>query len=814
MRSFLYPFVGILYILCSLDPTGVVAESTAATVGTFFTTPTMTVTKVTGNIVACEGAASASPSLLQFAVSGTGLSSEVKINAPAGFEVSLGASNGYVSVLTLTPINSGIGNTVVFVRSAATASQGVVSGLIIVSTSGSADVEISVRGIIRPVPTVDPVADQLISNNTQTSPVTFSGTGNEFAWFNDTPSIGLPASGTGNINTFTAANPGSGPITATITATPTLSGYAYVTNYSDNTVSVVSIARQEVVATIPVQKYPLAVSVSPDGSRAYVANNAVGTVSVIKTSTNAVISTITIGETLFSIAVSADGGQIYVGGNASFFCVDPSTGAIIARIPIAGGVSGICAGADVDRAYVTDQTVGKMMVIDPLRGLVLNNIAVGNSPTGLTMSHDGSKLYVVNSGSNNVAVVSTASNSVTSNITLSDNNTSGIAISPDDTRLYVAGANATLSVVSTVSQTVISTVSLPTGTSPFGLSFTSDGSKVYVADRRPSGSVMVINTATNSVSSVIPTGGSSMAFGNFITSGSNCTGTPVTFRITVTPSVKLHIDDNLAALSSVYGTASSSTSFVAKADNLVTPLVITPPPGFEVSIDNASFCLSSAISPPGGVAAKIYVRLSNNAPVGAHSGPTVLSTNGMPDAKLDMPSSSVSPAPLTITADNKRKVYNEDNPVLTYTYKGFVNNEDASQLLSTPAISTTAAKSSPPGRYPITLNGGTAANYSISRIDGVLTIAIESKQALIPTAFTPNGDSINDLWNIAFLQDYPKCRVDVYNRNGQHVFFSTGYKRPWNGTYQGAPVPVGVYYYIITLSDNGERLKGAVTIIR
>ncbi len=84
----------------------------------------------------------------------------------------------------------------------------------------------------------------------------------------------------------------------------------------------------------------------------------------------------------------------------------------------------------------------------------------------------------------------------------------------------------------------------------------------------------------------------------------------------------------------------------------------------------------------------------------------------------------------------------------------------------------------------------------------------------IPNTFTPNGDGINDTWQIKGLQSYPQCIVLIYNRWGQQVFSSIGYSKPWDGEYGGKPLPTGVYYYVITLGSSGPPLGGFVTVIR
>lgn len=81
----------------------------------------------------------------------------------------------------------------------------------------------------------------------------------------------------------------------------------------------------------------------------------------------------------------------------------------------------------------------------------------------------------------------------------------------------------------------------------------------------------------------------------------------------------------------------------------------------------------------------------------------------------------------------------------------------------------------------------------------------------IPTGLTPNGDMINDVWDVKNLVAYPNCHVHVYNRSGMEVYHSKGYAEPWTGGDHSA----GTYFYLIDLGVAGaEILKGTITLIR
>ena len=78
--------------------------------------------------------------------------------------------------------------------------------------------------------------------------------------------------------------------------------------------------------------------------------------------------------------------------------------------------------------------------------------------------------------------------------------------------------------------------------------------------------------------------------------------------------------------------------------------------------------------------------------------------------------------------------------------------------------------------------------------------------------FSPNGDGINDTWDISGYAANSKSKVQVFNRFGQIVFQNANNEMYWTGQYKGADLPAGVYYYII--SENNEKpLSGWVNII-
>ncbi|MCX7697308.1 MAG: gliding motility-associated C-terminal domain-containing protein [Bacteroidales bacterium] len=83
----------------------------------------------------------------------------------------------------------------------------------------------------------------------------------------------------------------------------------------------------------------------------------------------------------------------------------------------------------------------------------------------------------------------------------------------------------------------------------------------------------------------------------------------------------------------------------------------------------------------------------------------------------------------------------------------------------------------------------------------------------IATILTPNGDHLNDTWQIRSIQYFPKARIEVFDKFGNLVFSSDGEYEPWDGTYKGSILPAGSYYYVIKFSPDGEQITGIVDIL-
>jgi gliding motility-associated-like protein len=116
-----------------------------------------------------------------------------------------------------------------------------------------------------------------------------------------------------------------------------------------------------------------------------------------------------------------------------------------------------------------------------------------------------------------------------------------------------------------------------------------------------------------------------------------------------------------------------------------------------------------------------------------------------------------------------------------------------------------------PGKYKVLVTdfNGCTATDSV-KLEALQEICLE-----IPNAFSPNGDGINDEWNIGMIYLYPEMEVSIFNRQGQLIWRSErGYPGAWNGRSNGRALPMDSYHYVINLPNGRKPIVGNVTIVR
>ncbi|MDT7665794.1 MAG: molecular chaperone DnaK [Pseudonocardiales bacterium] len=224
--------------------------------------------------------------------------------------------------------------------------------------------------------------------------------------------------------------------------------FAYVSVYDEirntgNAVVVVDTATRAVVASIPAEKFPYAIAVSPDGRQVYIPNHDVNLVSVVNTATNTVVQKIAVKPNPHSVAYSVNGRRAYVANHASnvVTVLDTKNGAVLTEIPVGRSPHSIAMSPDRARVYVVNYDGNSVSVIDPATNKVTATIPVQLEPQSVAFAPDSRHAYVVNDGSNTVSVIDTATNQVTANVQVGQDPTS-VFVAADGKHAYVTNISS------------------------------------------------------------------------------------------------------------------------------------------------------------------------------------------------------------------------------------------------------------------------------------------------------------------------------------------------------------------------------------
>ena len=207
-----------------------------------------------------------------------------------------------------------------------------------------------------------------------------------------------------------------------------------------------------------------------------------------------------------------------------------------------------------------------------------------------------------------------------------------------------------------------------------------------------------------------------------------------TFTVITVPTITA--TGTLNALNTVYGTVSTSTQFAVSGVNMTAGILVTPPAGFEVSTNNTNFSNTVTVGAAGMIASTpVYVRLKNTAAVGSYNGNIVLTSAGAVAVNQATVSSTVTPAPLTITANNVNKTYGDVLTAVTgstaFVSSGLKNSETigtVSMAYGTGAAANAAVATYNAAVTPSAAVGGTftASNYAITYTPANIIVGVRA----------------------------------------------------------------------------------------
>lgn len=710
-------------------------------------------------------------SALSFSTSGSLLSGNLTVTAPAGLEVSLAAESGYAASLVLTETSGTVGPTTIYARLKANAPATTYNNISITVSGGGASTQsistiasgntvtpkaLTITGLsaeskiydATTTATINGTAAYLGLANDETHAVTDSVT-----WTFPNPNIGIAKVLTRSAD-YTAPN-----ANYTLSAQPTLSADISAkeltgTFTADNKVYDATTAA--IVLTRNVVGKIGSEDVNHAGGSATFADADVADGKTVTLTGATLIGTAAGNYTLASVSTTT--ANITQGAAVITFPSLPS-GKKVGDAPFSAGVStnlGTLSYTSSNTTVATiDASTGVITLVAPGVTTITASVAGTANFTGdsesrvLNVAATLGTSYLVDFEGTGETKTGYASGSVTLG-GISWNMTEAlIGTATDD---YKAGARSAR--LRGYGTSVISMLADKTG----GIGIISFNHRRYGTDSQIE---WIVEYSINAGSTWIEAGrftpGATVAtFSSTINASgsgrmrirSNTTGTidrranVDNITITDAPSPTINPSGILSALSTTYGTASaaSATTAVVTGGSLTANIVATAPAGFQVSADGSTWDATATFAQTGGFADGIlHLRLTATAPAGTYNGQVVtLSSSGAANRTIAIPNSTVLAKSLTLSsAAVPDKVYDATpTATITGTLVGIVN-EDQVTLVGTGVYDSSSVGTDIPVTSTATLGGADAGNYQLTQPTG-LTADITAKELTITGATAVN----------------------------------------------------------------------------
>jgi len=631
--------------------------------------------------------------------------------------------------------------------------------------------------VVYATPSVVPPADQVVCNNVPTGIISFSSpvAGTSFTWTNNNPSMGLAASGSGNIASFTPVNTGLVPITATITVTPK----AYI-------------------CFGPPQSFTITVNPSPGVVQPidYVACNGVTTNAINFTGTLSATSfTWTNDNTAIGLAASGSGSI------PPFTAINTTNVPVIAIITVTPTASG-CPGPSTTFTIKVNPTPDVLIPANQTlcNGSATTAIAFTGTISGsnFTWANDNASIGLPASGVGDIpsfTAINTTNVPVTATITITPfiNSCAGIAqsftITIKPSPYIVKPADQVL-----CNNATTTTVGFASTLSGASYTWTNDNISIGLAANGLGdiSSFTAINTTnTAATANIIAT-----AFAN------GCTGPPQNFTIIVNPIPDVvqptgqRVCNQVKSIAVIFSGAVTGTSFNWTNNN----------PSIGLAANGTgnigAFFANNASSSP--VSATIIVTPIAKGCIGSPK-TTIISVDPGPIADLgtDLFLSTGTITTLNATIQN--------GPIINWTWS-------PAKDLSCTNCPSPQLKVTGDINYSVAV---TNAYGCIGRDNISISTFCKNSQVFVPAAFTPDGDGLNDVLMVRGTGIFVTS-FRIFNRWGEVVFQKTNFnpndkQYGWDGKVKGISANADVFIFTAeVVCDNGVKYtyKGNTTLLK
>ena len=577
-----------------------------------------------------------------------------------------------------------------------------------------------------------------------------------------TGSIGTYSWSTGATTpTITISNPGI--YTATVTTS----------SCGAATASISILARPDPTVTIPISTY----TTCPGGTVTIVANSSENNYSWTGSSNTTATLTLVVATSTTGAVTTTN----VCGSDISAYSID-----IVPNATITVDVNpvNICAGQSATITATSSETTYTWQP-----GNVQTNTIVVNSANVYTVSSAGA----CNTASTTVTVTSGAAPTLTispsSNTLCASGQTATLSLS-GSTGTYSWSTGATTSTISISSPGIYSAIVTTAGCG------TATATRTITSVSMPTISVSPTSTLLCNGQSAVLTATSNLSNYNWSTGAVNVNTVSVSGANTYTVGVANVCGTATAAVTVSVGSTPSLT--LTSSSNTICPnqtATLTVTGGTTPYVWSNSTSTGSVVTTTGGTVSVTYTNMcgTNTKTISIIVSPVsaVISAN---------PQSGIVPLQVNFS--------NTSVGATSYTWTVGNGNTATTQTINTQTYSDA-------GQYYATL---LVSNGVCTDKDSVLITVLDIEPIFeIPNVFTPNGDSINDIFMVKKYFHIVDLNCTIFDRWGLQLFYWDGITKGWDGTSDGKQVPDGTYFYMINAKDiDGKEIKkqGTVNLFR
>lgn len=178
--------------------------------------------------------------------------------------------------------------------------------------------------------------------------------------------------------------------------------------------------------------------------------------------------------------------------------------------------------------------------------------------------------------------------------------------------------------------------------------------------------------------------------------------------------------------------------------------------------------------------------------------------------QMDLAPDKIITADTTIFAGNSVKILTGNSCANNFNWNPTIDLADANTNCPTATPSETT-------KYFYETNQASCSTLDSITINVVSEDDLSCEDLLVPNVFTPNGDNVNDIFQISnqFLVEEVNS-FEIFDRMGGKVFFTSNKTEGWNGEYNGQAALLGLYMYRIEYQCNGEMFakQGSFSLMR